>query len=89
MHLFGKVLLPDSDPSHAGPEKYSHQINSAHSLTNFCRSHDAYFMFRAFIPGGSETARLHCIHMAETENSEGKMFQAIFFQNDPLEWFDT
>jgi len=74
MHLFGKVLLPESDPSHAYPEKGS----------------DCYFMFRAFIPGGAETAKLHCIHMEEIEGEEAeKTFKAIFFQNDPLEWFDT
>lgn len=73
MHLFGKVLIPDSDPSHAYPEKGS----------------DAYFMFRAFIGGDSSTAKVHCIHMEETEKPGGdKDFKAIFFQNDPLEWFD-
>jgi len=47
-------------------------------------------MFRAFIPGGAETAKLHCIHMEEIEGEEAeKTFKAIFFQNDPLEWFDT
>jgi hypothetical protein len=47
-------------------------------------------MFRAFIPGEVETAKLHCIHMEEIENEdETKTFRAIFFQNDPLEWFDT
>ncbi|KAH8784076.1 hypothetical protein BGZ57DRAFT_884674 [Hyaloscypha finlandica] len=74
IHIFGKVLLPDSDPSHAYPEKAG----------------DCYFMFRAFIPGEAETAKLHCIHMEEIENEdETKTFKAIFFQNDPLEWFDT
>jgi len=75
MHLFGKVLLPESDPSHAYPEKGS----------------DAYFMFRAFVPnpGETESVRLHCIHMEEIEQPDGdKVFKAIFFQNDPLEWFD-
>jgi len=63
MHLFGKVLLPESD--------------------------DAYFQFRAFIAGDSSTAKLHCIHMEETERSDGdKDFKAIFSRNDPLEWFD-
>ena len=57
---------------------------------NCFRGSDAYFMFRAFIPGGAETARLHCIHMAETEDADGeKKFQAIFFQNDPLDWFEV
>jgi hypothetical protein len=47
-------------------------------------------MFRAFIPGEAETAKLHCIHMEEIENDdETKTFKAIFFQNDPIEWFDT
>jgi len=74
LHLLGKVLLPDSDPSHAYPEKGS----------------DCYFMFRAFIPGEAETAKLHCIHMEEIEKPDGdKVFRAVFFQNDPLEWFDT
>lgn len=73
MHLFGKVLIPDSDPSHMYPEKGS----------------DAYFHFRAFIPGGSETAKLHCIQMQQIDHDDGeKTFKAIFFQNDPLEWFD-
>ncbi|KAG4412034.1 hypothetical protein IFR04_014826 [Cadophora malorum] len=72
LHLLGKVLLPDSDPSHAYPEN------------------DCYFMFRAFIPGEAETAKLHCIHMEEIEKPDGdKVFRAVFFQNDPLEWFDT
>jgi len=74
LHLFGKVLIPDSDPSHSYPEKGS----------------DAYFMFRAFVGGEAETASLHCIHMEEIEKPDGdKVFKAIFFQNDPLEWFDT
>jgi len=74
MHLFGKVLLPDSDPSHSYPEKRS----------------SCYFMFRAFIGGEAETAKLHCIRMEEIEESDGnKIFKAIFFQNDPLEWFDV
>jgi len=72
-HFFGKVLIPDSDPSHAYPEKGS----------------DAYFMFRAFIGSGPESAKLHCIHMEEIGgDDEEKTFKAIFFQNDPLEWFD-
>jgi hypothetical protein len=46
-------------------------------------------MFRAFIGGGAETAKLHCIHMEEIENDDGsKTFKAIFFQNDSLNWFD-
>jgi hypothetical protein len=54
------------------------------------RAGDCYFMFRAFIPGEAETAKLHCIHMEEIENEdETKTFKAIFFQSDPLEWFDT
>lgn len=76
MHLFGKVLLPESDPSHAYPEKPS----------------DAYFMFRAFVPNpsDSETTKFHCIHTEEIDKEDGsKDFRAIFFQNDKLEWFDT
>ncbi|KAF8858147.1 hypothetical protein BDZ45DRAFT_674277 [Acephala macrosclerotiorum] len=74
MHLFGKVLLPDSDPEHSYPEKRG----------------DLYFMFRAFIGGDAETAKLHCIHMEEIEKPDGdKVFKAIYFQNDPLEWFDV
>ncbi|KAF4630101.1 hypothetical protein G7Y89_g8037 [Cudoniella acicularis] len=73
MHLFGKVLLPESDPSHSFPEN----------------PHDAYFLFRAFIPGGAESAKLHCIHMEEKELPNGdKVFKAIFNQDEPLEWFD-
>lgn len=73
MHLLGKVLLPDSDPNHSYPEKGS----------------SCYFMFRAFIGGDAETAKLHCIHMEEIEESNGnKLFKAIFHQKDPLEWFD-
>ena len=54
------------------------------------RGSDCYFMFRAFIPGEAETAKLHCIHMEEIEKPDGdKVFRAVFFQNDPLEWFDT
>ncbi|CZS90902.1 hypothetical protein WAI453_003902 [Rhynchosporium graminicola] len=53
-------------------------------------SGDRYFMFRAFIPGEAETARLHSIHTEEVEKSDGdKVYRAIFLQNDPLEWFDT
>ena len=53
-------------------------------------SSDCYFMFRAFIPGEAETAKLHCIHMEEIEKPDGdKVFRAIYGQNDPLEWFDT
>ncbi|KAH7330063.1 hypothetical protein BKA65DRAFT_527727 [Rhexocercosporidium sp. MPI-PUGE-AT-0058] len=49
-----------------------------------------YFMFRAFIPGEAETAKLHCIHMEEVEKPDGdKVFRAIYSQDDPLEWFDT
>ncbi|TAQ89004.1 hypothetical protein B7494_g2682 [Chlorociboria aeruginascens] len=49
-----------------------------------------YFMFRAFIPGEAENARLHCIHTQELEQEDGtKSFKAIFTENDPLEWFDT
>jgi len=63
MHLFGKVLLPESN--------------------------NAYIHFRAFIPGDASTAKLHCIHLEETEKPDGdKDFKAIFVQNDPLEWFD-
>jgi len=74
MHLFGKVLIPESDPSHSYPEKSS----------------DRYFMFRAFINGEAETAKLHSIRMDEIENEDGtKTYKAIFFQGDKLEWFDT
>jgi hypothetical protein len=73
LHLLGKVLLPDSDPMHSYPEKPG----------------DAYFMFRVFLPGRAETAKLHCIRMEEIDLEDGrKQFKAIFFQNDPLEWFD-
>lgn len=59
-------------------------------LTRSERPGDSYFMFRAFIPGEAETAKLHCIHMEEIDNEDGsKQFKAIYFQNDPLEWFDT
>jgi hypothetical protein len=47
-------------------------------------------MFRAFIGGDAESAKLHSIHTEEIEKEDGtKTFRAIFFQNDPLEWFDT
>lgn len=47
-------------------------------------------MFRAFISGEAETAKLHCIHTEELEKSDGeKVYRAIFSQKDPLEWFDT
>jgi len=73
LHLIGKVLIPESDSSHSYPEKAG----------------DLYFHFRAFIPGGAETATLHSIRMDETEHPDGdKTFKAVFFQNDPLEWFD-
>jgi len=73
MHLLGKVLIPESDPSHAYPEKGS----------------DAYFMFRAFLGNGTEPAKLHAIRMDQIEKPDGgKVFKAIFFQNDPLEWFE-
>jgi len=50
----------------------------------------AYFMFRAFIAGGAESAKFHCIHMEEIEKPDGdKAFKAIFLQDDPLEWFDV
>ncbi|KAF7853136.1 uncharacterized protein EAF02_012079 [Botrytis sinoallii] len=51
---------------------------------------DKYFMFRAFIPGDSDTATLHCIHMEETDvgGEEGKFFRAIFGEEDELKWFD-
>ncbi|CAG8977920.1 hypothetical protein HYALB_00001800 [Hymenoscyphus albidus] len=66
LHLFGKVLLPESD-------------NQA-----------SYFMFRAFIAGDAEMAKLHCIHLEETERPDGdKDFRAIFRKNDRLEWFDV
>jgi len=73
LHLLGKVLLRESDPSHAYPEKGS----------------DAYFMFRAFLGDGNEPAKLHSIRMDQIEKPDGdKVFKAIFFQNDPLEWFE-
>ncbi|KAH6678149.1 hypothetical protein B0J14DRAFT_316129 [Halenospora varia] len=73
LHLFGKVLLPESDPAHSFPES----------------PHDAYFHFRAFIPGDAETASLHCIHMKQIDKPDGdKVFKAIFSQSEPLEWFD-
>jgi len=72
-HIFGKVLIPDSDPMHSFPEKPS----------------DAYFMFRAFVPGDADTASLHSIRMDEEERPDGdKVFKAIFHQNDPIVWFD-
>ncbi|TVY43178.1 hypothetical protein LSUB1_G001102 [Lachnellula subtilissima] len=72
-HILGKVLIPDSDPMHSFPEKPS----------------DAYFMFRAFVPGDADTATLHCIRMDEEERPDGdKVFKAIFHQNDPIVWFD-
>jgi len=72
-HLLGKVLIPDSDPMHSFPEKAS----------------DAYFMFRAFIPGDADTAKLHSIRLDEEERTDGdKVFKAIFHQNDPIKWFD-
>jgi len=53
------------------------------------RPSDAYFMFRAFIPGDAETATLHCIRLQEIEKPDGdKVFKAIFSQDDKLEWFD-
>ncbi|KAI9050749.1 hypothetical protein LZ554_004868 [Drepanopeziza brunnea f. sp. 'monogermtubi'] len=74
LHLFGKVLLPECDPSHAYPEKAT----------------DAYFMFRAFIPAEASTAKLHCIHTEEAEKPDGdKVYRAIFSQHDKLDWFDT
>jgi hypothetical protein len=46
-------------------------------------------MFRAFLPGGGGTPRVHCIHMQEIEEADGKKkFKAIFRENDPLGWFD-
>jgi len=47
-----------------------------------------YFMFRAFVPGGAETAKLHCIHMAEEGKDGEKTFKAIWKESDPLEWFE-
>ena len=57
---------------------------------NYCfRGSDAYFHFRAFVPGGAETARLHCIQMQQIDETDGnKNFKSIFSKNDPLEWFD-
>lgn len=47
-------------------------------------------MFRVFIPGDSETAKLHCIHTEEVEKPDGdKVYRAIFSGEDALEWFDT
>ncbi|TVY48294.1 hypothetical protein LOCC1_G001449 [Lachnellula occidentalis] len=72
-HILGKVLIPDSDPMHSFPEKPS----------------DAYFMFRAFVPGDADTATLHSIRMDEEERPDGdKVFKAIYHQNDPIVWFD-
>jgi len=52
-------------------------------------SGSSYFMFRAFIPGDAETARVHCIHMEELSSPGGdKEFKAIFGERDELEWFD-
>lgn len=49
----------------------------------------AYFMFRAFIPGEAENAKLHCIHTEEIEKPDGdKVFKAIFGEGDKLEWFN-
>jgi hypothetical protein len=49
-----------------------------------------YIMFRAFIAGEAETARLHCIHLEERERGDGeKDFKAIFGEGDGLEWFDV
>ncbi|CAL3963596.1 unnamed protein product [Diplocarpon coronariae] len=74
LHLFGKVLLPESDPSHSYPEKAS----------------DKYFHFRAFIPGDASSAQLHSIHTEEVEKPDGdRVYRAIFSLKDPLEWFDT
>ena len=54
------------------------------------RASDAYFHFRAFIGSGPESARLHCIRLQQIGgDDEEKTFKAIFFQNDPLEWFDV
>ncbi|TVY32522.1 hypothetical protein LCER1_G009335 [Lachnellula cervina] len=51
---------------------------------------DAYFMFRAFVPGDAETASLHSIRMDEEERAGGdKVFKAIFHQKDPVVWFDV
>jgi hypothetical protein len=48
-----------------------------------------YIMFRAFTSGPAETAKLHCLHMEETEKKDGdKVFRAIFGEGDQLEWFD-
>jgi len=48
-----------------------------------------YIMFRAFTSGGGETAKLHCLHMEETEKKDGdKVFRAIFGEGDQLDWFD-
>jgi hypothetical protein len=47
-------------------------------------------MFRAFLGDGSEPAKLHSIRMDQIEKPDGdKVFKAIFFQNDPLEWFEV
>ncbi len=53
-------------------------------------SEEALFVhFRAFIPGGPETATFHCIRMEEVEQQDGsKVFKAIFEDADPLCWFD-
>jgi hypothetical protein len=50
----------------------------------------SYIMFRAFIAGEAQAAKLHCIHFEETERSDGdKDFRAIFGKKDDLEWFDV
>jgi len=74
IHLFGKVLLPDTSVT----------------KINIKNGSDGYFMFRAFVPGSAETARLHCIHTEELVKDDGsKSYKAIFYRSDPLEWFDT
>lgn len=90
---FGSLTYVSREVSYLSPSFscYFHLFLDLHwSRDADCsRGSDAYFHFRAFIPGGSETAKLHCIQMQQIDHDDGeKTFKAIFFQNDPLEWFD-
>lgn len=75
LHLLGKVLLPEGTESTESTKP---------------TGEGKYIHFRAFIPGEPNTAKLHCIHMEETDvgGEEGKMFRAVFGEGDALEWFD-
>jgi hypothetical protein len=47
-----------------------------------------YIMFRAFVAG--DVSKFHSIHTEEKENPDGsKSYNAIFSEDDPLEWFET